>query len=45
LIVEVFETMQIAVAIALTVLYVGLSLMVGGVRPGNGFPCGSSHQA
>lgn len=30
--------MQLAVAIALTVLYVGLSLALGGVRPGNGFP-------
>jgi len=29
--------MQVAVAIALTVLYVGISLALGGVRPGNGF--------
>jgi len=29
--------MQIAVTIALTILYVGLSLALGGVRPGNGF--------
>ncbi len=28
---------QIAVSIALTVLYVGISLALGGVRPGNGF--------
>ena len=32
------KTMQIAVAITLTVLYVGLSLMLGGVPPKNGFP-------
>jgi hypothetical protein len=38
LIVKALETMQIAVTLALTVLYVGLSLALGGVRPTNGFP-------
>ncbi len=32
------ETMQLAVTIVLTVLYVGLSLTLGGLRPENGMP-------
>ncbi|MFH0796669.1 MAG: hypothetical protein V2A65_06370 [Candidatus Omnitrophota bacterium] len=33
-----FETMQLAVAIALTVIYLGLSLTLGGVHPKSGMP-------